>query len=268
MSSMVPPEVEWAALLVSVGALVVASVSDLKTREVSNRVWLVYGPLALLLFIARTVFSLVDLRILLDLLVSASVTIVVAFLLFQFGTMGGADSKALMCLGLALPVPPGIISSWWQAPFPLYPYPVSILANSFLLSIASGVFILARNLVKGTNFQGFERESILRKVMVLFTSYKTSFSILQSSNYLYPAEQVDLVEAKPVRHFRLLSSAEEERGKLVSSLENYKAQGLFSDGVWVTPGLPHLVFLTASLVTVLLVGDLLMWGFFGIVGYS
>lgn len=268
MSSMVPPEVEWAALLTSVGALMVASVSDLKTREVSNRVWLVYGPVAALLFITRTVFSLGDPQILLEMLVSAGATIIVAFLLFQFGVMGGADSKALMCLGLALPVPPAVISSWWQAPFPLYPYPIAILANSFLLSIASGVFILVRNLVKGINFQGFERESPLRKLMVLFTSYKTSFGVLQSSNYLYPAEQVDLVESKPVRHFRLFSSAEEEHDKLVSSLENYKAQGLFSDGVWVTPGLPHLVFLTASLVTVLLVGDLLMWGFFRIVGYS
>ena len=259
-----PPGVEWAAVIVSLGALVIASVSDLKTREVSNRIWMAYGPLALLLFITRLVFFPSDTP---ALLVSASATIVVAFLLFQFGVMGGADSKALMCLGLALPFPPGVVSSLWQAPFPLYPYPMAFLANSFLLSIASGVFILLRNLAKGVNFQGFETESILRKVLVLFTSYKTSFNVLQSSTNLYPAEQVELVESRPARHFRLYSSAEEDREKLVSSLEPYKANGLFSNGVWVTPGLPHMVFLTASLAVVLLVGDLLMWMFFGIMGY-
>ncbi len=265
MSPAVPASVEWAALLVSAGAFALASVSDWKTREVSNRVWMVYGPVALLLFIVRMVVSFEEAPIL---LVSALATVIVAFLLFQFGAMGGADSKALMCLGLALPVPPGILASWWQVPFSLYPYPIAILANSFLLSIASGVFILLRNLIKGINFHGFEKESVLRKLMMVFTSYKTSFNVLQSSNYLYPAEQVDLVESKPVRHFRLLSSAEEKREALVSGLENFRAEGFFSDGVWVTPGLPHLVLLTASLAIVLSVGDVLMWMFFKIVGYS
>ena len=265
MSPTVPPTVEWVALAASAGVLVVASVSDLKSREVSNRVWMLYGPVALLLFIMRIILSFGDAPVL---LVSALSTIAVAFLLFQFGMMGGADSKALMCLGLALPVPPGIVSALWQAPFPLYPYPIAILANSLLLSIGSGVVVLARNLVRGTNFRGLERESVLTKLMALFTSYKTSFTILQSSTHLYPAERVDLVESKPIRHFRLFSSAEEEREKLVAGLENYKAQGLFADGVWVTPGLPHLVFLTASLATILVIGDLLMLAFFRIVGYS
>ncbi len=262
---MVPPMIEWAALTISAGALVLASVSDLKSREVSNKVWLVYGPVALLLFIARVAYFTADTP---ALLVSALATIVVAFLLFQFGVMGGADSKALMCLGLALPFPPEAVSSWWQVPFPLYPYPIAILANSFLLSIGSGIVIMLRNLIRGISFRGFERESFLTKLMILFTSYKTSFNVLRSSTYLYPAEHVDLVESKPERRFRLFSSAEEERDKLVSGLENYRRQGLFSDGVWVTPGLPHLVFLAASLLLVLVVGDLLMWGFFRIVGYS
>ena len=104
--------------------------------------------------------------------------------------------------------------------------------------------------------------------MILFTSYKTSFNILESRTYLYPAEQVELADSKPVRRLRLVSSAEEDREKLVSSLESYKSQGLFSDGIWVTPGLPHLVFITSSLLMVLLVGDLLMWVFFKMVGYS
>ena len=262
---MVPSTIEWTALAASGGALIVASLSDLKSREVSNKVWLVYGPLAILLFIARAAYSPEDTP---AFLVSALATLVVAFLLFQLGVMGGADSKALMCLGLALPVAPGVVSSLWQVPFPIYPYPIAILANSFLLSIGSGVVILVRNLIRGISFRGFEKESFLTKILVLFTSYKTSFNVLQSSSYLLPAENVEVLESKPVRHFHLFSSAEEERDKLVSGLEKFRYQGLFSDGVWVTPGMPHLVFITASLVTVLMVGDLLMWGFFKIVGYS
>src|SRR6266568_3902175 len=166
--------------------------------------------------------------------------------------MGGADSKALMCIALAIPVAPTFLSPLWQAPLVFYPFPIAILVNSFLLSISMMFVLLGKNLLsrspasKGL-FQGFEKESILRKALVLLTSYKTSFNVLQSSTYLYPAEQV---------------AVDEERDKLVAGLQGYKDQGLFSDGVWVTPGLPHLVFMTASLVITVVIGDLLMWLFF------
>src|SRR5467141_2037632 len=269
MSSATPSSIDLAALIVSLGVLIVASLSDLKTREVSNRFWVIYAPIAAALFIGRVVFAPDTAAIL---LVSATATIVVAFLLFQFSVMGGADSKALMCLALALPVAPSFLAPFWQSPFVFYPLPIAILVNSFLLSIGSAVFLLARNLFQRASagrgmFQGFERESILRKILVMLTSYKTSFNSLQSKIYLYPAEEVSVVDSKPVRQFHLVASAAEERDKLVSGLESYKQQGMFSDGVWVTPGLPHLVFLTASLLVTLVVGDLMMWLFFRAVGY-
>ena len=269
MSSTTLAIIDWASLGVSLAALIVASISDLKTREVSDKVWLAYGPVALVLFIARIIEVPIDAPIF---AVSAIATVVVAFLLFQFGVMGGADSKALMCIGLALPVPPGGVSALWQPSLVLYPFPIAVLVNSFLLSIGMAAFILVKNLMQGASakglFRGFEKESILRKLMILFTSYKTSFNMLESRVYLFPAEQVEVSESKPIRHFRIVSNAEEDREKLISKLEEYKDTGLYSDGVWVTPGLPHLVFVTASLGIVLVIGDLLMWMFFKIVGGS
>ena len=269
MNLATPPSLDLAALLVSLGVLIAASISDLKTREISNKFWLLYGPVALVLFILRLVFSPDALPIL---GVSAVTTLVVAFLLFQFGVMGGADSKALMCFCLAMPVAPVFLTPFWQPPFIFYPFPIAILVNSFLLSVGSAVFLLGRNLFQRVSvgkglFNGFERESVLRKALVILTSYKTSFNALQAKQYLYPAEQVSVVDSQPVRRLHLVSSAAEERDKLVSGLENYKEQGLFSDGVWVTPGLPHLVFLVVSLVVTLVVGDLMMWLFFKAVGY-
>jgi preflagellin peptidase FlaK len=260
---------DLAGLLVTIGVFIAASLSDLKTREISNKFWLIYGPIAGILFGLRLFLSPESIPVI---LVSTGATVIVAFLLFQFSVMGGADSKALMCLGLALPVGPSFLAPLWQAPFIFYPFPIAILVNSFLLSIGSAVFLLARNLIQRASagrslFQGFERESILRKALVLLTSYKTSFSSLESKVYLYPAEQVTVLDSKPVRQFHLVASAAEEREKLVNGLENYKEQGVFSDGVWVTPGLPHLVFLTASLMVTVVVGDLMMWLFFRAVGY-
>jgi preflagellin peptidase FlaK len=187
--------------------------------------------------------------------------------------MGGADSKALMCIALALPVAPAFLSPLWQAPLNFYPFPIAILVNSFLLSISMMFILLGKNILSRSSaskglFQGFEKESILRKALVLLTSYKTSFNVLQSSTHLYPAEQVAVVDSRPVRQLHLVSSVDEERDKLVAGLQGYKDQGLFSDGVWVTPGLPHLVFMTASLIVTVVIGDLLMWLFFRAVGVS
>ncbi len=261
--------VQLIGLVASIAVLGAASISDLKTREVSNRYWMIYGPVGLGLFIAQLFIS----ENWVVVAVSGGVTVGIALALFYLGIVGGADSKALMCLGLAMPVLPSFVAPYWQAPFAFYPFPIAILVNSFLLSIAAGIFIVARNLIgklngKGQLFQGFEKESILRKALILFTSYKTSFTMLAARPYLYPAEQVDMAGSEPIRHFRIVSSAEEDRGKLVSELEPYKAQGLFSDGVWVTPGLPHLVFMLGSLIVSIVLGDLLMWAFTRMVGYQ
>jgi archaeal preflagellin peptidase FlaK len=269
MSTETPSSIDLAALIVSLGVLIVASLSDLKSREVSNRFWMIYAPIAAVLFLTRIVFAPDTAAIL---LVSAAATIVVAFLLFQFGAMGGADSKALMCIALALPVAPAFLSPLWQSPLVFYPFPIAILVNSFLLSISMMFVLLGKNLSRSSAkkglFQGFEKESILRKALVLLTSYKTSFNVLQSSTHLYPAEQVAVVDSRPVRQLHLVSSVDEDRDKVVAGLQGYKDQGLFSDGVWVTPGLPHLVFMTASLVVTVVIGDLLMWLFFKALGVS
>src|SRR2546426_130692 len=189
--------VQLTGIMISLAVLSVASVSDLRTREVSDRHWLFYGPIALALFLAQILTS--DNWFIVG--ISGGITVVIAFIMFQVGLVGGADSKALMCLGLAMPALP-------------------------------------------------------------------SFSLLRTRPYLYPAEKIDLIDSKPVRHFRLVSSVEQERSEMVSELEPYTAQGLYSDGVWVTPGLPHLIFILGSLVVSIVLGDMLMWVFTRMVGYQ
>src|SRR5438876_4344693 len=129
-------------------------------------------------------------------LVSTGATIRVSFVLFQFGVMGGADSKAMMCIALALRDAPSFLAPLWQPPSGLvfYPFPIAIRVNSFLVSIGSAVFLLARNLFQrasagGGWFHGVEGVSLLRKVLLMLTSYKPSFIARQSNVYLYRAEE-------------------------------------------------------------------------------
>src|SRR3990170_8071152 len=90
-----------ANITLSLSFLLYASWSDYKTREVSNRVWIIYAPLALSLSLAG--FLLFDPSRLPFFIFSFGVTAAIAVLLFYTGGFGGADSKALMCIALALP---------------------------------------------------------------------------------------------------------------------------------------------------------------------
>src|SRR2546425_8717522 len=114
MNLTAPVSLDLAALLLTVGVFIAASLSDLKTREISNKFWLVYGPAAVLVFALRIIFAPDALPIL---AVSAGAAILLAFLLFQFSVMGGADSKALMLLCLALPGSTCFLGPVWAPPF-------------------------------------------------------------------------------------------------------------------------------------------------------
>src|SRR2546422_5638260 len=94
MNLTIPLLLDLVALLLTVGVFIVASLSDLKTREISNKFWLLYGPAAALVFALRIIVAPDALPIL---AISAGAKIVGAFLLFSFSVMGGAVSKALVC---------------------------------------------------------------------------------------------------------------------------------------------------------------------------
>src|SRR5512136_1516070 len=95
-------------IVASLGFLLYASWSDYKTREVSNRVWAIYAPIALTLSLVE--FLLFDPSKLPLFGLSVGTTTAIAILLFYSGGFGGADSKALMCIALALPFFPEILT--------------------------------------------------------------------------------------------------------------------------------------------------------------
>ena len=98
---------EYMSVSITLIILTVASVCDIRTREVPDKVWLIYGPAGLALTIYRTY---VDPSQLLFTAVSIGFSILLAFGLVFFGVSGGADAKGLICLSLTLPLPPTILS--------------------------------------------------------------------------------------------------------------------------------------------------------------
>jgi preflagellin peptidase FlaK len=257
-----------AKVTLSLAFLLYASWSDYKTREVSNRVWAFYAPIALFLSLAELLLYEPSKLPLFGL--SFGLTAVIAFILFYSGGFGGADSKALMCIGLALPFStealfhPILASE--VSPLAQNIFPLTIFSNSVLFAAASGLYMLLRNLIQRATtgkklFEGsLSTESIGKKMLALITGYKVSVAKLKEKWHVYPMEDLDDVGEDPPKRRLVVVPRDEGRSEIVERLSNGVDAGKISDYVWATPGLPMLIFVTIGLIVALLFGDL-VWLF-------
>jgi preflagellin peptidase FlaK len=249
--------VELTAIGVSVFFFALGSIFDLRTREVDDRVWLAYGPIGLALTAGRL---LMDPSALVLTGISIALTTLFSFALFYFGLFGGADAKAIICLGVTLPLPPTVFPTVLGYAHPFFP--VVALIVGFLCSALLGVWFGFRNLVRyvaerGHMFEGLEKESSWKKVSALFLGYRADLSKLRDTFYLYPMEEIVKDDSGSRRALKLYSSAETDREPLVSEFsESFNRLG-FTGKVWVTPGLPMLVFILIGLLIALVFGDVL-----------
>ena len=253
-----------AQITLSLAFLLYASRSDYKTREVSNRVWAVYAPIAL--FLSLTELILYDFAKLPFFGLSCGLTSVFALILFYSGGFGGADSKALICVGLALPFstemlfPPLIPSG--VSPIAQNLFPLTIFSNSVLFAAASGLYMLLRNLIQRATteqklFEGtLSTESIGKKLLVMITGYKFPISKLKEKWHVYPMEDISADGENTFKRKLVVVPRDEGRNEIVERLSQAADTGKISDRVWATPGLPMLIFVTIGLIVALLFGDL------------
>jgi preflagellin peptidase FlaK len=245
--------------------LIYASWSDYKTREVSNRVWAVYLPIAAVLSVSDIL--LYDPSKLILFGVSVGFTVGLSFLLFYSGAFGGADSKALMCIAVALPFAPVALFTPVIAnslsPVSQVIYPMTIFGNGVLFAAASCVYMVLRNFVwhkknKKEMFTGtLAHESIGKKILILITGYKMTIAKLKEKWHIFPMEDVESDGETALKRKLVVIPNEEGRDGIVERLSNAAQAGKIDSYVWATPGLPMLIFITAGLIVALLGGDLI-----------
>ncbi len=253
-------------VIVTLVFLIYSSWSDYKTREVSNRVWTIYAPIAVVLSLVEfIIFEPAKLPLF---GLSAGITIGFALLLFYSGGFGGADSKAFMCIALALPLFPTNLFTpilpEGLSPLSQAIFPITILSNAVLIAAASAIFLLIRNIARKIKtrkplFEGtLDQESTIKKILVLVTGQKFSISTLKAKWHIYPME--DLTEdanAKDVFKRKLVIIPKDEgRDEIVQRLSKAAEEGKIDQKVWATPGLPMLIFVTAGLIIALSLGDI------------
>ena len=247
-----------AAFLTSLVFLGLSAHSDLKTREVSNWVWAVYLPAAIVMLGLRL---LVAPALLIVSLVSILSILCIAYLMFRFGLFGGADLKALACLGIALPTTPMTQLIPSTTPNPLFP--LAVLYNAYFFSISVILYSFVRNVYwksrKGRMlFTDYVKTSLGEKVVALLSGYRTDFGTLKRKVHLYPMEEIRTANGVTYRRLKFFTNAEADRNQLVDSLEPFLSDSQ-KEAVWVSPGIPLLFFILISLISTGLIGDALLW---------
>jgi preflagellin peptidase FlaK len=247
--------------------LTYASWSDYKTREVSDKVWIFYAPIALALTLAELL--LYGPSQLWLFAVSVGITVAFAFMLFYFAGFGGADSKAFMCIAVAMPFFPTVLVTpllpQVLSPISKIVFPLTILTNSILFSASIALCLLLLNVgrrivIRQPLFEGtLAKESLGKKIAVLVTAYKLPVSALKASWHKFPLEDIEEEGDTPKRKLFVIPHYE-GNAPIIERLEKAVENGKISGKVWASPGLPMLIFVTAGLIAALIFGDV-VWFF-------
>jgi len=244
--------------------LAYASWSDYKTREVTNRVWAIYAPMAIALSLSDlylydpSKFALFG--------VSVGFTVGLALLLFYSGAFGGADSKALMCIAFSLPFAPVTLFTPVLAnglsPVSQLIYPLTIFSNAILFAAASGLYMILHNFVwhrkngKAMFTGTLAHESVWKKILILITGYKVTIAKLKEKWHVFPMEDVETEGENTLKRKLVVIPSDDGRDGIVERLFNAAQAGKIDTYVWATPGLPMLIFITLGLIIALLFGDI------------
>jgi len=227
--------------------LAYASYSDVRTREVSDLVWLAGYPAALALSLFEVSSGTLPLA---ALLASVGFSVCASAALLRLGLFGGADALALTFIGLAAPAyPRGLPLAEDPLRLPVF----ATLCNASLLGLASPITVFALNLadvLRGRNpLRGIEVD-FWGALVLLFTARRVSLERIMSGLQYFPAERLVEKDGRPVRTPVYFVRAEAD----VSTMARHMAEHgeLYSDGVLASPTLPMIAFLLAGLALTLL----------------
>ncbi|HJU13856.1 MAG TPA: A24 family peptidase C-terminal domain-containing protein [Candidatus Nitrosotalea sp.] len=223
---MIVGTIDGLRVILALSMLGLATYWDLKTREVSDLLWMVFGGVAIALILLSTSIAAS--------LVGAGISLIVApvvLIIWRMGLFGGADA---FCVIVLAALAPGLtLTSGTVTPF-------TTLTNSAILSASPIVLNVSRNLValaRGRDiFLGLEDETKGKKITALFLGYRA-----KNPKFSFPLERQDGNSRK--FDFTLINA---DNAKFCSTPDT-----------WVTPGVPYMIYITAGFIVQLVFGDII-----------
>ncbi len=242
-------------ILLSLVMLGYTSWVDMKTREIYELVWLVFGGMGLVLALYEIYVGSLALT---GFVTTVVFSIVISLVLGYLGLFGGADVEAFIALSILHPVPPrglepmlGVVSVI---------YPITLFSNSALSGASFAlVLLLGRNLLKKAGgkalFEGLESDSSLKKFIMMVTGAKVKIDSVRGPPFQYPLETVD---ENFERRLILMPDIQDDDAA-IEVFRRLRETGV--EEVWVSNTLPFLVFISIGYVITLALGDIALFSF-------
>lgn len=237
-----------ARLAVSLPLMGLAAWQDVETREIDDRIWLALGILGVAILVADFLTGYTDTEVFLT-VGSLAFALPFGYALYRFRLTGGADSKAIWSLALVFPFhsPEGTL---WAA---LQVHPIFILTiidNSLLLSLLLLFQNLGRNLtdvLRGRNL--FDQQAPLwKRIALTAVAYKDELASVDW-NKTFLLEDLETGEVRIKADIDQVQSSEPTEAH---------GDGGFTRRVWVTQGIPLVLYIALGLLVSVLFGDLLL----------
>ena len=233
--------------------LLYSSYSDLKTRRVSNRVWklMLLSLLGFILYEAVQGGTSYVIRLLFSFFFIFSLT----YLLFRLKIFGGADAKALIVLSILIPVYPALELGGQNFPLlgvsPHGLFSLTVLENALLLTAIVPLGIFCYNLFHFS-------PGMLKKPFYMLVAYRINLGdlplLLEKGRRIRLIERFEFDDGMLVPHFT--GNGIVLNFNALSRLEAHASKGLMESFIWVTPGLPFMVPISAGFLTAVVLGDL------------
>ncbi|MEE8354941.1 MAG: A24 family peptidase C-terminal domain-containing protein [Candidatus Bathyarchaeia archaeon] len=240
-------------VLLSLTMLGYTSWVDLKTREIYDLVWLVFGGLGLVIALYEVYMgSLALVWFVIVVLISSAISIALGYL----GLFGGADVLAFITLSVLHPFSPKGLEPLLGIVSPLFP--LTLFSNSALAGASFSIVLLIRNLAltfQGRSlFSGLEHEPLWKKLAVLVTGLKMRVGSVRGPPFQYPLE-VPATGENPGRRLVLMPDIQDD-DSAVEVFRTLEASGV--EEVWVSDTLPFIVYIAVGYVLALVLGDVVL----------
>ena len=213
-------------ILFALAMLGTATIIDIRSREISDLIWIVFGVISVVLLFFEPNMIEAAFGVGFALIVAPLVLI-----LWRFGLFGGADALGLIVLSALAPM--ATLTESVVSPF-------SIVVNSALLSVSPMVINFIRNSIlilrKEDIFHDFD-ETASKKIFAMFLGYRSK---------------------NPKYSFSLETQVGKKKRLNIALHNSDTAEYCTTPDTWVTPGLPFMIFILGGFIIQLLFGDLIL----------
>lgn len=198
----------------------------------------------------------------LSLILSIVIVVLIGALSYFTGFIGGADVFTLLFLALLFP---------WR--FTLYSIPivkfttlpiVTFIVNSIVITFSYSIYYLVLNLTVYRGIVLHLNAPLYKKVILVFLGFPLKISRFLRSRFLYPLEIISVRDdGVVVREFRLTFNVEEDYREHIEYIRKLVMEGVISENtyIWVTHGIPLIVFLLLGFTMSITLGDIVLYSF-------